>query len=74
MYRPLPVHEAQVELSEETEAAICLGNPIVRIVVQLVRVGAGGVGPVHRHVLSGESLQTEDQGECGQAWTSGGQV
>ena len=74
MYRSLPLHEAQVELSEETKAEICLGNPIVRIVVQLVRVGAGGVGPVDRHVLSGESLQTEDQGECGQAWTSGGQV
>ena len=58
--QPLPVNEAQVELSEETKATISLRDPIVRIVL-LVLVRTGVVGPVNGHVLSGESVQAEDQ-------------
>ena len=71
--QPLLVNEAQVELSEETKATICLGDPIVRIVL-LVLVRTGVVGHVNGHVLSGESLQAKDQRECGPAWQAGGQV
>ena len=73
MYQPLPVNEAQVELSEKTKTTICLRDPIVRIVL-LVLVRARGVGPFNRHVLPGEPLQTEDQGERGPAWQAGRQV
>ena len=60
---PLAINQAQVELSEKTKETVYLGNSIPRIVFLFVDVGrSGDVGPVNEHVISGEFVQTEDQG------------